>query len=174
MTRGGTIPRMTIPALPTPEETTNLLAALESIRADASRASAAAQQVAAQAPGVSQGIQNIGHGATQVGAQAPGAVQGLQGVGQGIGQVGQGISRAGVGLTDTAQSVRYATDEVARSRAAAASFARTGLALALGVSAGAVIVAFAAGDSPKRNSKPNRASRRRPRRKHNRAPRWNW
>jgi methyl-accepting chemotaxis protein len=139
---------------PTPAE---FYAALEGIRADAARASAAAQQVAAQAPGVSQGIQNIGHGATQVGAQAPGAVQGLQGVGQGIGQVGQGIGQTGTGLTNTAQSIRYATDEVARSRAAASSLARMILALALGVSAGAVVVAFAAGDSsPKHNTAPKR------------------
>lgn len=136
-------------------------AALEGIRADAARASAAAQQAAAQAPGISQGIQNIGHGATQVGAQAPGAVQGLQGVGQGIGRVGQGIGQAGTGLTNTAQSIRYATDEVARSRAAASSFARTMLAIALGLSAGAVVVAVVADDgTPKHNTAPKRRRNR--------------
>lgn len=141
-------------------------AAMESIRADAARASAAAERASAavdrssatldrNAPTVSQGVQRVGQGVQQVGESAPGFARGVQTIGPNIGRVGQGISQ-------TAESIRDASDTARGAEQRAGSFFRIIAALVLGCATAAtvLVIASTASDGPKSNRRYGRSHAR--------------
>lgn len=134
------------------------IAALESMRADASRARAAAESVAQtvnqNAPAVSQGIQRGGTGIQQVGQNAPTIAQGIQRGGTGIQQVGTGLSQTGLSIQNAVGDLRTAGQS-------AAGWFFTAATVFLGAAIGATVLAVIALATRKHNRRPARRRRRR-------------
>lgn len=134
------------------------LAALESMRADASRARAAAEQVAQtvnqQGPTVAQGIQRGGTGIQQVGQNAPAIAQGIQ-------RGGTGIQQAGTGLSQTGLSIQNAMGDLRNAGQSAGQWFFTAATVFLGAAIGATVLAVIALATRKENRRPARRRRRR-------------
>ena len=115
------------------------LAAIESIRADAARASAAAQQASAAAQQASQALRE----------NAPGVAEGIRRGGTGIQQFGP----------QTSSALRYASDRVSGAAGASTRFFASLVAGFLGLAAGATVLVFAT-RAHKANRRPRRHARK--------------